>query len=383
MACYRACDIARELMRAGLTVRACLTDGAEKFVSRALFEALTGQPALVDTFEEPVRGRMAHIDWARAADLLLIAPATANTLNKIASGTADDMLTTLALAYEGPLVLAPAMNPSMYAHDTTQASLRMLAERAVLIVEPTEGDVACGESGQGKLASYAEIVEAALTVLQASRSLQGKKVLITSGPTYEPIDSVRFIGNRSSGKMGAALAKAARLMGADVTVVTGPTSVPLPKGVEVVRVRTAVDMLEAALLHVNDADLVIGAAAVADFRPAQTFAGKLRRSDGTPELELVENPDVIRTLASHVRPTARVVAFAAEPDDGLDAAREKLKRKGVHAVAVNDVSDPAIGFESDQNALTLVTENGQTTSGRRSKLACALWLLEQIAPSTG
>lgn len=378
VAAYRAADLARDLMRAGCTVRACLTDAAEKFVTRELFEALTGQPCLVDVFDEPVKGRMAHIDWARQANILIVAPATADILAKLAHGVGEDMLTTIALAYEGPMLIAPAMNPSMYAQASTRDAIRTLDERGASFVEPSEGDVACGEQGQGKLASNAKIVERALELLSGSCLLQGKKVLITSGPTQEPLDDVRFLSNRSSGKMGAALAKAALLMGAEVTVVSGPTSVPLPLRAEVIRVKTGREMLDAALTHVSGADIVIGSAAVADFRPAITVEGKKRRTGEPWQVELVPNPDVIAELSRKAKKGAKVIGFAAEPGSSLETAAEKLKRKGLFAIAVNDVSRPDIGFESDENEITLVFADGRSEkSGKRGKLGCALWLFEQ------
>lgn len=380
IAAYRAADLARELMREGFEVRTCLTDGAQKFVTPALFEALTGQPCLIDTFEEPERGRMAHIDWARAADVLVVAPATANVLAKLANGLADDMLSTLALAYEGPLVLAPAMNPSMVAHEATQASMRVLRTRAARFVEPVEGDVACGENGQGKLASVSQIVQAVLEVSRVAKRLTGQTVLITSGPTQEPIDGVRYLSNRSSGRMGAALARAALLMGARVQVVSGPSDVPLPRGAEVVRVRTAREMLDAALPLAAGADWIVGAAAVADYRPKEAIEGKRRRDDAVWVVELVPNPDVLASVAAAKKPGARVIGFAAEPSSDLDSARAKLSAKGLDAIAVNDVSRSDVGFESEANELALVFPDGPPlASGRRSKLICALWLFECLA----
>lgn len=378
VAAYRACDLARELMRAGFEVRVCLTDAAEQFVSRALFEALTGRPCLQDTFEEPEAGRMAHIDWARSASVLVVAPATANTLAKLAHGVGDDMLTTLALAYRGPVVVAPAMNPAMYAHEATRANLATLRARSVEVVEPAEGDVACGENGQGKLASIATIVDAVLEASHRSERLAGKTVLITAGPTEEPLDDVRMLTNRSSGKMGFALARAARDMGARVIVVAGPTSAAPPADVELFRVQTAEQMLATALAHVGEADLVVAAAAVADYRPADRAPGKMRRSLEGIEVRLVPNPDIVAALAS-ANPEALVVAFAAEPGDGLETPKEKMARKGVTAIAVNDVSRADIGFDSEDNELVLLTHDGQEArSGKRSKLACARWLLEQL-----
>ncbi len=382
IAAYRAADLARDLMRAGFTVRVCLTDAAQKFVTPVLFETLTGQPCLTDTFEEPQTGRMAHIDWARQADVIVVAPATANTINRLAQGLADDMLTTIALAATCPLVVAPAMNPQMYASDQVRRSMETLASRAAMIVQPSEGDVACGEHGQGKLASNAEIATAVLGVVERGKILAGKHILITSGPTQEPIDDVRYLSNRSSGKMGAALARAAQILGARVTVVSGPVKVSYPLQAEVTRVQTADQMLEACLLLGKDADIIIGAAAVADYRPASHVAGKLRRSSEPISLELVPNPDVIASL-SEAFPAAAVIGFAAEPNPELEVARAKLVRKGLVAIVANDVGNTAIGFDSDQNELILVTKVGEPiSSGVQSKLSCALWLFERLVPLT-
>lgn len=379
VAAYRAADLARDLMRAGFTVRVCLTDAAQKFVTPVLFETLTGQPCLIDTFDEPEKGRMAHIDWARGADILLIAPASANTINKIASGYADDMLSSIALAYEGPVVIAPAMNPSMYAHETTRVSMKKMRERAAAIIEPREGDVIAGEHGPGKLAPNDEIVQAALEIQNRSQVLKGKRVLITSGPTQEPIDSVRFLTNHSSGKMGAALARAALLMGAEVTVVSGPSSEPLPLKAKVISVHSAQEMLEAAAKEASAADLIIGAAAVADYRPASSQKGKMRRTDEKMQIELVPNPDVIAELARKAKKGAKIIGFAAEPDQKLETALEKIKKKNLTAIAVNDISNPEIGFNSDENELTLIHADGKKEcSGRKSKHACAIWLIEKI-----
>jgi phosphopantothenoylcysteine decarboxylase / phosphopantothenate---cysteine ligase len=380
IASYRAADLARDLMRAGHTVRVCLTDAAQQFVTPILFETLTGQPCLVDVFEEPVQGRMAHIDWARSADLLLIAPATANTISRIASGIGEDMLTTIALAYTGPVVFAPAMNPAMYLNEATAWSIKTLAERGALFIEPTEGDVACGEHGQGKLAANSKILEEVLAIGTRSRILEGKHLLITSGPTQEPIDDVRYLTNRSSGRMGAALARAALLMGAKVTVVTGPVHIPLPLTAEVIRVHTALEMLEACRSVGGQVDIIIGAAAVADFRPASKFDGKIRRQDSATHIDLIENPDVLGTLASEAKPGTVVVGFAAEPTSETEPAREKIKRKGLYAIAMNDISRQDIGFESSENELTLITADGnELHSGKQTKLSCAFWLLEAIA----
>ena len=375
---YRAADLSRELMRNGHTVRVCLTDAAQNFVSAVLFETLTSQPCLTDAFEEPVAGRMAHIDWARQADLVLIAPATANTINKIAQGIGDDMLSTIALVTTKPMVIAPAMNPQMFTNETVQASLATLVSRGATIVEPTDGDVACGEHGQGKLASIETIVAAVDDVLFASSLLAGKRVLITSGPTQEPIDAVRYLSNRSSGKMGSALARAAMQMGATVTVVAGPQVEPLPLGAIVHSVRTAMEMHDATLKLALDADLVFGVAAVADYRVANPAAGKLRRDGSSLNLELVSNPDILAAVANS-ESKAVVVGFAAEPSNDTMIAQEKIRTKGLFAIAANDISNAEIGFGSDQNRLQLVFADGKSAdSGIRSKFQCSIWLLTEI-----
>ncbi|MEI8281354.1 MAG: bifunctional phosphopantothenoylcysteine decarboxylase/phosphopantothenate--cysteine ligase CoaBC [Armatimonadota bacterium] len=375
---YRAADLSRELMRQGHTVRVCLTDAAQNFVSAVLFETLTGEPCLIDTFEEPTTGRMAHIDWARQADVIVIAPATANTINKLANGLADDMLSTLALVTTRPMIICPAMNPQMYAHETVQTSLRHLISRGATVIEPTEGDVASGETGVGKLASIERIVECVEEVLFTSQALSGKKILITSGPTQEPIDSVRFISNHSSGKMGSAVAKAALQMGAEVTVIAGPQSEPLPIGAKVHSVTTAQQMHDQAVKLAPSFDWVIAVAAVADYRMATPIPGKMRRTEDSLTLELVVNPDVIAAVAK-VAPNALLVGFAAEPTSETSVAQEKIKRKGLFAIAANDISNDATTFGSTQNQLKLLFSDGSSAeSGLRSKFQCSIWLLAKI-----
>jgi phosphopantothenoylcysteine decarboxylase/phosphopantothenate--cysteine ligase len=369
-------------MRAGHEIRVCLTDSASRFVTPLLFETLTGNPCLLDTFEEPVRGRMAHIDWARQADLILLAPASANTIIKIANGIADDMLTTVVLASEAPLLICPAMNPSMFLSEPVRAARSTLLDRGVFLVEPTEGDVVAGEAGVGKLAPNAEIAEWAESLLKKSKALAGKRVLITSGPTEEPIDDVRFLTNRSSGKMGSAIAFASQRMGADVTVIAGPQSASFPRNVNVIRVQTAAEMLDAGLRAGEAWDWIIGVAAVADYRPANPVSGKIRRSDSILKLELAPNPDVISSLAKAF-PNASTVAFAAEPTDNLETVRQKLDRKGAIAIAANNVTREGIGFGSDQNEVQLVFRDGRTVaSGTQSKLKLAFWLWEQLLAHT-
>lgn len=379
VAAYRACDLTRELMRRGHLVRVCLTDAAQRFVTAELFEALSGHPCLSDTFDEPERGRMAHIEWARAADLVLVAPATANTLVKLGFGLGDDMLTTLVLASNRPLLIAPAMNPTMWANAQVQEAKSRLEQRGALFVEPQVGEVACGEVGQGKFADTFSLLAAVDALEARAQRLSGLQVLITSGPTREPLDDVRYLTNRSSGKMGAALARAAVALGAKVTVISGPVSAVYPSEAEVIYVETAQEMLAAAAAPVTTADWIVGAAAVSDYRPLERVSGKRRRAAEDLALTLTPNPDILAELARSAPHHSIKVGFAAEPNADLEEARAKLTRKGLQAIAHNDVSRPGIGFEADQNALTLVLADGSTVhSGERSKLACAFWMFETL-----
>ncbi len=382
VAAYRAADLARELMREGCDVRVCLTRSAEEFVTPALFEALTGNPCLTNVFDEPVKGRMAHIDWARDASLILVCPATANAIATIAHGNAEDMLTSIISASERQVVIAPAMNPQMYASSANQENMSILRKRGAHIVEPAEGDVACGESGQGKLAAISEIVAAAKATLYKSNLLKGKNVVITAGPTYEDLDPVRFIGNRSSGKMGFALAQAALQMGAKVTLVAGPTQLVAPPGAEVRNVRTAKEMLEATLDACAQADLLIGAAAVADYRPAQCSKEKIKGKEPM-ELRLEPNPDILAEVHTCF-PKLPVVGFAAETSPSIQNATAKLASKGLKAIALNEVGREDIGFDSDANAVVLLFGSGEKLEIEKdSKFNVAVRILEALAKSLG
>ncbi len=381
VAAYRAADLARELARHGIELRVCLTDGAKRFVSPLLFESLTAHPVLESVFDEPVKGRMAHIEWARWADLILIAPATANVLAKTANGLADDMLSAIWLASTGAKMIAPAMNPAMYQSDSNVAAMEILRQRGVWMVEPTEGDVACGEFGQGKLVANDAIVSEVLRWAKNRNRLAGKTVLLTSGPTQEAIDSVRYISNRSSGKMGAALARAAMEMGAKVIAVSGPAQV-LPPAHQLIQVESALEMEAESLLHAASADYIVGVAAVADYRLANPIEGKMRRQDEKLALELTPNPDIIAALARAAKPGAKIIGFAAEPTSDLDAAQLKLKRKDLTALAVNDISRQGLGFGSDRNQLTVLFSDGRVVESEvQSKTTLARWLFEQVSES--
>jgi phosphopantothenoylcysteine decarboxylase/phosphopantothenate--cysteine ligase len=378
VAAYRAADVCRELMRHGFTVRVCLSRSAEQFVTRSLFEALTGGPVLTDVFDEPVRGRMAHIDWAREASCILVCPATANAIATLACGSADDMFTTLVTASDATLVIAPAMNPQMYASDSNRENMAMLAGRGAVFVEPAEGDVACGESGQGKLASADRIIQAVEEVAFSSSVLGRKKIVITAGPTREALDPVRYLSNRSSGKMGFALARAAIQMGAEVTIVSGPTGeIPPPKA-KLVRVESADEMAAETLAACKGAELLIAAAAVADFRP-KTREEKKTKGKSEYSLVLVPNADVIATVRSAF-PDLPIVAFAAETHDHEENARAKLQAKGAQAIVLNDVSRVDVGFDSPENEGTMFFADGSSTVlPKESKFLMARRTLEAVA----
>ena len=376
VAAYRAADVCREIMRNGFEVRACLTRSAEKFVTTSLFEALTGQPVLTDVFSEPIAGRMAHIDWARQADCILVCPATANSIATLASGQADDMFSTIVTASDAPIVIAPAMNPQMYASAANAANLSVLRHRGHLILEPSEGDVACGEQGQGKLAATERIVEAVSEAATRSNLLAGKRIVITAGPTREPLDPIRYLSNRSSGKMGFELARAAIQMGAQVTLIAGPTTqIPHPKA-NSVSVETAQEMLKATLKACENADVLIGAAAVADFRPAGTSTEKIKNKQGF-DMQLIPNEDILAAVRdSHEN--LIIVGFAAETHEHIGNARAKLAAKRLQAIAVNDVSRTDVGMEVPDNEVTLLFDNDFVEIPKSSKFNIAVRILQEL-----
>lgn len=378
IAAYRACDVARELMHRGHTVKVVMTHSAARLVAPATFEALTGNPVTIDAFDEPEPGQIAHIRLAQDADLVLIAPATAHTLARLALGLADDMLTTLALATRAPILIAPAMNPAMWTHPATQAHVQTLITRGVEFIDPTYGIMACGDEGWGKIADTPTIVHAVENRLARTHSLQGLRVLITAGPTYEPIDPVRFVGNRSSGKMGYAIAQSARNRGAEVVLVSGPTHLTPPAGVQFIPVQTAEQMFEVVKELFPACDIFIATAAVADYRPQVVLPYKHKRKKTSWTLRLVPNPDILGTVAQQ-KGERIVVGFAAETDKLLENARAKLRQKNLDLIALNDVLDPQSGFEVDTNRLTLVFADGRVQPlPLMSKRECAERLMDAI-----
>ena len=352
IAAYKAAELVRLLQQRGIDVQVAMTASAEEFVRPLTFAALTGHQVLGSLWQPATQSDepdfdIEHVTIAQQIDALVIAPCTANTLAKLANGLADDLLSTVYLATHAAVFIAPAMNVNMWNHPATQANLRSLESRGVHIIAPDSGYLACGMTGGGRLAELETIADAVVTRLTKIRDLQNETVLITAGGTREPIDAVRFLGNRSSGKMGHALAEEAASRGAKVILVTAS---PLPAvGCEIVRVSTTEEMLQAVLEHLPQATMVIGAAAVADFRPVTTAPGKLRRGANLT-LELEPTPDILAHVITHRAPGTRVIAFAAETEDILANGRAKLLRKGADALFVNDVSNPAHGFDADHNA---------------------------------
>jgi phosphopantothenoylcysteine decarboxylase/phosphopantothenate--cysteine ligase len=354
---YKACEVLRELQRRGAEVRVVMTAAATRFVAPLTFEALSRHPVFHDQWAPGANGDIRHVSLADEADLLLVAPATANILGKFARGIADDALSTLYLATRAPLLVAPAMNVNMYEHPAVQENLATLRARGAFVVEPGSGYLACGWLGKGRLAEPEEIVDAAMAVLARRHDLEGETVLVTAGPTVEDIDPVRYVSNRSSGKMGYRLAEAARDRGATVILVSGPTSLEAPHGVEVVPVRSAQDMQRAVAERVGPATVVIAAAAVSDFRPAETSPSKVKKGSGPVSLELVRTPDILQGVGQSKG--ARVlVGFAAETEDLVANARKKLESKNLDLVVANDVTAAGAGFGGDTNAVVLLKRDG-------------------------
>ena len=358
IAAYKAAEIARLLQDRGVRVQVVMTRAAQEFVRPLTFAALSGEKVITGLFEsgseQPnVDSAVEHISVAQGIDALLVAPATADIVAKFAHGLADDFLTTLYIATKAPVIIAPAMNVNMWEHPATQANLEILRKRGVTIVEPDSGYLACGMTGAGRLAANEAIVDAVLRTLNVVQDLAGETVLITAGPTREPIDPVRYLTNRSSGKMGYALADAAARRGAKVILVSGPVALQPPTGVEIVGVETAAEMHDAVMTRRGEATVVIKAAAVADYRPKRVATQKMKRH-AEFTLELVPTSDIAAELGDR-KQGQLVIGFAAETENVLENARQKLLAKGLDAIVANDVSQPGVGFDSDRNAVTIIT----------------------------
>lgn len=382
IAAYKAAELVRSLQQRGAEVEVAMTASAQQFVTPLTFASLTGRAVHTSLWVPDGKDNaqstfeIEHISVAQRADVMVIAPATANTLAKLAHGLADDFVSTAALAMHGPIVVAPAMNVVMWDHPATQENVRILRERGVHIVEPGSGYLACGMTGSGRLAEVETIADAVMQVAEQGSDLAGETILVTAGGTREALDAVRFLGNRSSGKMGHAVAEAAAARGANVVLVTA-SSLPAA-GCRIVRVETAEQMRAAVLKELDAATVVIKAAAVADFRPKQVAEGKMRRQ-GNLVLELEPTEDIVAEVARRRRPGTLVIAFAAEAENLEVRGREKLFRKGVDAVVANDISEEGLGFDSDRNGGLFLTEDGTLVLEPAAKRQMAGRILDQVA----
>jgi phosphopantothenoylcysteine decarboxylase/phosphopantothenate--cysteine ligase len=361
IACYKAAEILRRLQDRGIDVTVLMTKGATQFVTPLTFRALSGNKVYVDMFEGPhsggdFEGAFDHIFVAQSIDLFLVAPATANTIARMAAGIADDFLTTFHLAVTAPIVIAPAMNAHMWEHASVEANLKTLRDRGVHIIDPEVGRMACRTSGPGRLAPVEEIVDLVMAILNRPRDFEGRKVLVTAGPTVEDIDPVRFISNRSSGKMGYAIAQAARNRGANVVLVSGPAELEFPN---TIRVRTTEEMHRAVLDNASDADVVIKAAAPLDFRPKAVAAQKIKKKTADLTLDLEPTIDILKELGSHKNGKV-LVGFAAETENHVENGLEKLKAKNLDLIVINPVSGPDSAFDSDMNHATIIDASGKT-----------------------
>jgi phosphopantothenoylcysteine decarboxylase/phosphopantothenate--cysteine ligase len=368
IAAYKACELCRLLVKEGHEVVPLVTPGAERFVTAETFRALARRPPGDDVYLHLTR-----------ADLLVVAPCTANTLAKLAHGLSDNVLTEAALAHRGSVLVAPAMNPRMWSHPATRANAEALRARGVVLVGPDEGETAEGELGVGRMAEPDEILRAARTLLVGDSPLSRKRVLVSAGGTREPLDAVRFVGNRSSGRMGVALAAEARRRGAEVTLLAANLAVPVPAGVELVETPTAADLEREAIARAAEADVVFMAAAVADYRPAEVLAAKRPKDTAAWTLELEPTTDVLSLLGERRREGQLLVGFAAETGEaGLDRARDKLARKGADLFVLNDVSRPDIGFDASDNEVTLLGASGERTVAKAPKEEIAAAILDEV-----
>lgn len=359
IAAYKACDLTSKLTQLGANVRVVMTEGATKFVSPLTFQALSRNDVYVDTFDEKDSAKIAHIDIADWAEIAIIAPASANTISKLRSGIADNMLTTILLATRANVYIAPAMNVHMYAHPAVIENMKKLVEWGYHFIEPGAGYLACGYVGKGRLEEPLTIIQTIENHLQHSERLQGKKVLISAGPTQEKVDPVRYFTNHSSGKMGFSLAEVAAQLGAEVTLVAGPVSLDTPKGnIQRIDVISAQEMYEAIWEHYDSSDIVIKAAAVADYRPKQTFDQKMKKSNEQLQIEMERTKDILKSLGNG-KSSQFLVGFAAETIDALTYGKEKLKEKNLDAIVINNVAEEGAGFGIDTNIVTYLNKFGK------------------------
>ena len=383
IAAYKAVELLRLLVREKADVFVVMSANAEKFITPLTFESLSENPVYHAVFGEQSTASMPHIRAAENADLLVVAPATAGAIGKMACGLADDALSNLYLAFRGPVLLAPAMNDGMYANPAVQENIIRMKERGVEFIDPEEGELACGTVGQGRLADPARILQAVRNRLGRDEDLKGLNILVTAGPTQEPLDPVRYISNPSSGKMGYAVAEQARLRGAHVTLISGPTHLASPYGVKTIRCKQAGEMLSLVNRHFPDCDVLVMVAAVGDFAPEKVQKEKIKKKGESLELKLKPTPDILREVAG-TKTRQMVVGFAAESQNVIQSAQEKLKKKNLDLIVANDISAPGIGFQSDSNQVTLIDKEGKIdTLPRLSKREIANILLDRIKSKAG
>ena len=379
IAAYKSAEIVRVLKKAGSSVRVVMTQSAQEFITPLTLQALSGNPVSTDLLDVEAEAAMGHIELARWADAILIAPATANTIARLSSGRADDLLSSITLAFDGPIGLAPAMNQAMWKDERTQSNIKSLERKEFSLYGPGSGEQACGDVGLGRMLEPSEIVELFASLFEAG-SLSNKSVLITAGPTQEPIDPVRYVTNRSSGKMGYALAEAAIEAGAQVTLVSGPVNILPPASCNLIPVETAQEMYDAVMHHVRGIDIYIGTAAVADYSPSKIENSKIKKKGNNEALvlKMKENLDILKTV-SDMKDRPYMVGFAAETEDLLKNARKKLEKKKIDLIIANDVSDKSIGFDSEENEVTLITNSEEVLLDKSSKKKIAKSIVEFIS----
>ena len=376
IAAYKACELTSLLKKAGAEVRVVMTQSATEFVSPQTFETLSGNRASIGMFDRA--WEIEHIALAKWAHILLIAPATANILAKIAHGIADDLLSTVVMACPAPIAVAPAMNTQMWFSPANQANLALLRDRGVHMIGPASGLLACGDDDVGRMSEPKDIMKALEAILKPIRDFEGRKVLVTAGPTREALDPVRYLTNRSSGRMGIALAEAARDRGASVTLILGPVAIQPPSGVEVVRIETTQDLYDAVISRAQGFDVVLQAAAPADYRPESPSEGKIKKTGGALTLTLVENPDVAKALGARKPPGQILVAFAAETGENIENAREKRLKKNADLIVLNDVTKPGAGFDVSTNIVTLIDRLGEEALPILDKRQAADRILDRV-----
>lgn len=378
IAAYKSASLASRLVKAGAEVRVIMTEHATNFINPITFETLTGHKCITDTFDRNFEFQVEHVSLAKKADVIMVAPATANTIAKLAHGLADDMLTTTILASHAPKLIAPAMNTGMYENPVTQDNLALLKKYGMEVIEPAAGHLACGDEGKGKMPEPEILYEHILRSCACKQDMKGLKVLVTAGPTQEAVDPVRFLTNHSSGRMGYSIAKACMLRGADVTLVTGRTALTPPLFVDVVPVVSAKDMYDAVISRSNEMDIIIKAAAVADYRPVHVAEEKVKKSDSSFSLELERTDDILKYLGEHKKSGQFLCGFSMETENMLENSRKKLEKKHLDMIAANNLKVPGAGFETTTNIITIITPDSVKELELMSKDDAAFRLLDEI-----